>query len=178
MWIWKRNLFKSQNDCTNFFCLYIMYTNWWRTILIKDKLQVSSSPIYIMDTGDVYKWWRTILYVVLRSLLRCLLRMIHKNLGCFGISFVVGWGSLRQILAQFRTISIIMLCRQGGSKARWSFLHLIWFTCVLVIWQGRNYMVFNHKENLMPRLLDKFKYLSLWWLKHRIANVSLEFAGW
>jgi len=30
----------------------------------------------------------------------------------------------------------------------------------------------------MPQLLDKVKYLSLWWLKHKAANVSLEFAGW
>lgn len=39
-------------------------------------------------------------------------------------------------------------------------------------------MVFNHKEKSMPQLLDKVKYLSLWWLKHKAGNVSLEFDGW
>jgi len=30
----------------------------------------------------------------------------------------------------------------------------------------------------MPQLLNKVKYLSLWWLMHKTANVSLEFVGW
>lgn len=30
----------------------------------------------------------------------------------------------------------------------------------------------------MPQLLDKVKYLSLWWLKHKTLNVSVEFANW
>jgi len=27
-------------------------------------------------------------------------------------------------------------------------------------------------------LLDKVKYFSLWWQKHKATNVSLEFASW
>jgi hypothetical protein len=49
---------------------------------------------------------------------------------------------------------------------------------VWVISQEQNDRVFNRKEKSMHPLFDKVKYLSLWWLKHKAANVSLEFVGW
>jgi len=30
----------------------------------------------------------------------------------------------------------------------------------------------------MPHLLEKIKYLSMWWLKKNALNVSIELFGW
>jgi len=45
------------------------------------------------------------------------------------------------------------------SKVRRSFMHIIWFACVWVIWYERNDQIFNNKENSIIELLDKVKYM-------------------
>lgn len=56
-------------------------------------------------------------------------------------------------------------------------MHLIWFACVWVIWQDINDRIFNIKEKIMTQLLDKVKYMSLWWLKTKTANVYVGYYG-
>jgi len=37
----------------------------------------------------------------------------------------------------------------SGSKARRSFMHLIWFSCAWKIWKERNNMIFNNTNVLL-----------------------------
>jgi len=53
----------------------------------------------------------------------------------------------------------------GHTKARRSFLQLIWLLCVWLIWNERNNRLFNNFETPTVQLLEKAKYHSLWWLK-------------
>lgn len=62
-------------------------------------------------------------------------------LAIFGISSV----DPHSILDHFDLLYANMA---GGSKARRSFMDLIWFTCVWVIWQERNNKVFNFMEKI------------------------------
>ena len=104
---------------------------------------------------------------------------VHCSL--FGSLWYLFCGWLLFSLVDHRSISDHLnhyAILRGSSKARHSFLHLIWFTCVWVIWQEQNDKVLNYKENLMHQLLNQVKYLSLWWLKYKAANVYLELAGW
>jgi hypothetical protein len=53
----------------------------------------------------------------------------------------------------------------GYSKARRSFLQLIWLLCVWLVWKERNNRLFNDSDTSIDQLLEKAKYHSLWWLK-------------
>ena len=53
----------------------------------------------------------------------------------------------------------------GYTKARRSFLQLLWLLCVWLVWNERNSRLFNNTETSIDQLLDKAKYHSLWWLK-------------
>lgn len=58
----------------------------------------------------------------------------------------------------------------GSSKARRSFLQLLWLLCVWLIWRERNNRIFNNVETPIVQLLDKVKFHSLWWLKAKKKN--------
>jgi hypothetical protein len=53
----------------------------------------------------------------------------------------------------------------GLSKARRSFLQLLWLLCIWLVWNERNNRLFNNSEKSIEHLLDKVKFHSLWWLK-------------
>ena len=53
----------------------------------------------------------------------------------------------------------------GYTKARRSFLQLIWLLGVWLIWNERNNRFFNNIEIPILQLLDKVKFHSFWWLK-------------
>jgi len=53
----------------------------------------------------------------------------------------------------------------GVGKVKRSFLQLIWLLCTWVVWTERNNRLFNNVVTDLPMLLDKFKLLSLGWLK-------------
>jgi hypothetical protein len=57
----------------------------------------------------------------------------------------------------------------GVSKAKRSFLQLIWLLCTWVLWNERNNRLFNNVVTDVSRLLDKIKLLSLAWLKAKKA---------
>jgi len=61
----------------------------------------------------------------------------------------------------------------GPGKAKRSFMQLNWLMCTWVVWNERNNRLFNNVVTLVPRLLDKVKLLSLWWLKAK--NVMFVF---
>jgi len=61
----------------------------------------------------------------------------------------------------------------GGLRSRHSFFHLIWLSCVWVLWNERNDRVFGNKQSSLPHMLDKVKSYCLWWLK--VSNVVFSF---
>jgi len=62
----------------------------------------------------------------------------------------------------------------GHSKARQSFLQLIWLLCIWLVWNERNNRLYNNIEANIDRLEEKVKFHSLWWLK---ANKSTFIFG-
>ncbi|GAU27449.1 hypothetical protein TSUD_161350 [Trifolium subterraneum] len=80
-----------------------------------------------------------------------------------GISLVDST-SLREHFVQFIHLA-------GGSRARRSFLQLIWLACVWVVWTERNHRLFRGSVCSSHQLLDKIKLSSFRWLK--TTNVTL-----
>jgi len=62
----------------------------------------------------------------------------------------------------------------GHSKARRSFLQLLWLICVWLVWNERNNSLFNNIETPIDQLIEKVKYHYLWWLK---ANKTIFVHG-
>ena len=58
----------------------------------------------------------------------------------------------------------------GMSRKRRSFMQLLWFLGVWIVWNERNNKVFKNTKTTMIDLLEKVKYHSLWWLKAHNAN--------
>jgi hypothetical protein len=52
----------------------------------------------------------------------------------------------------------------GGSRARHSFLQLLWLFSIWVVWHERNSRIFKAKESTVFQMLEKVKVHSLWWL--------------
>jgi len=75
-------------------------------------------------------------------------------------------------------IEIAKIFSLGVSKARKSFLQLIWLLCAWVLWTERNNRVFNNTIIHIPKLLDKVKYLSLEWLKAKNATFMFGTDQW
>ncbi|GAU42955.1 hypothetical protein TSUD_142920 [Trifolium subterraneum] len=60
----------------------------------------------------------------------------------------------------------------GGSRARRSFLQLIWITCIWVVWTERNHILFRGLTSNSHQLLDKIKLSSFRWLKSTRVNLA------
>jgi len=58
----------------------------------------------------------------------------------------------------------------GHSKARQSFLQLIWLLCVWLVWNERNNRLYNNIQTTIEQLVEKVKFHSFWWLKANKAN--------
>ncbi|CAJ2638116.1 unnamed protein product [Trifolium pratense] len=65
---------------------------------------------------------------------------------------LVDFVSLRDHFIQFTSSA-------GGSRARRSFLQLIWLACVWVVWTERNHRLFRGSIDMPHVLLDKIKLL-------------------
>jgi len=66
----------------------------------------------------------------------------------------------------------------GGLNAWRSFLQLVWLLCVWIVWNKHNNRLFKNIENFIPKLLDKAKYYSFWWLKANKVNLVYGFQRW
>ncbi|XP_024626751.1 uncharacterized protein [Medicago truncatula] len=66
----------------------------------------------------------------------------------------------------------------GHSKARQSFLQLIWLLCVWVVWNERNNRLFNNIQTTVDNLADKVRFHSLWWLQANNANFMYGTQRW
>jgi len=66
----------------------------------------------------------------------------------------------------------------GYSKARRSFLQLLWLLCVWLVWNERNNKLFNNTETPIEQLLDKVKFHLLWWLKANKTTFVHGYQSW
>jgi hypothetical protein len=84
---------------------------------------------------------------------------------------VVEYISLRDHFVQF-TLSA------GGSRARRSFMQLIWLACAWVVWTERNHRLFCGSANTLHQLLDKIKLFSFGWLKATSVTLASNCHSW
>ncbi|CAJ2666781.1 unnamed protein product [Trifolium pratense] len=66
----------------------------------------------------------------------------------------------------------------GGSRARRSFLQLIWLAVVWVVWTERNHRLFGGSGKSVHHMLDKIKTFIFRWLKATSANLALNCYSW
>ncbi|GAU28865.1 hypothetical protein TSUD_293170 [Trifolium subterraneum] len=66
----------------------------------------------------------------------------------------------------------------GDSRARRSFMQLIWLACVWVMWHERNQRLFRGSSNSLSQMLDKIKLLTYRWLKATNSNLALNYHSW
>jgi len=66
----------------------------------------------------------------------------------------------------------------GFSKARCSFMRLIWFATSWVIWKERNARLFWTKENSYAQLLENIRLLSYSWHKTKYLTFHYKFHDW
>jgi len=62
----------------------------------------------------------------------------------------------------------------GYAKSRCSFMHLIWFATVWVIWKERNDRIFRGIQKSPIQLLENVKLISFWWLKAK--NIAFYYS--
>jgi len=90
----------------------------------------------------------------------------------------------RFIMATHQVLDWCVWCRPSQyhytchSKARQSFLRLIWLLCVWLLWNERNNRLFNNIETPILQLLDKVKFHSFWWLKANNATFVYGSQRW
>ncbi|AES65518.1 hypothetical protein MTR_2g040320 [Medicago truncatula] len=66
----------------------------------------------------------------------------------------------------------------GHTRARRSFLQLIWLLCVWMVWNERNNRLFNNTQTSIEGLSEKVKLHSLWWLKASKATFVYGSQRW
>jgi hypothetical protein len=66
----------------------------------------------------------------------------------------------------------------GGSRARHSFLQLLWLCSIWVVWHEHNNRIFKAKESTVLQMLEKVKVNSLWWMKTCNMNIDLNSHTW
>ncbi|GAU23552.1 hypothetical protein TSUD_40300 [Trifolium subterraneum] len=104
----------------------------------------------------------------------------HLFLSCstFG-SLVSSWIGSSMVTAQILPDHFIQFtCSAGGSRARRSFMQLIWLACVWVVWTERNHRLFRGSANSLLHTLDKTKTFSYRWLKANSSTLALNCHSW
>jgi hypothetical protein len=66
----------------------------------------------------------------------------------------------------------------GVSKARRSFLQLLWLLCIWLVWNERNNRLFKNIQTPIIALLEKVKHNSFWWLKANNASFVYGSQRW
>ncbi|XP_045810731.1 uncharacterized protein LOC123905140 [Trifolium pratense] len=66
----------------------------------------------------------------------------------------------------------------GGSRARRSFMQLVWLASVWVVWTERNHRLFTGSANSVHHMLDKIKTFSYRWLKATSSTLALNCHSW
>jgi hypothetical protein len=84
---------------------------------------------------------------------------------------VVKYTSLRDHFVKFTYLA-------GGSRARRSFLQLIWLVGVWVVWTERNHRLFRDPASTPTHMLDKIKLYSVRWLKATSVTLASNCHCW
>jgi hypothetical protein len=84
---------------------------------------------------------------------------------------MVAYTTLRDHFVQFSFLA-------GGSRARRSFLQLIWLACVWVVWTERNHRLFRGSASSPHQMLDKIKLFSFRWLKATNVTLASNYHSW
>ncbi|KAK2357689.1 hypothetical protein QL285_094937 [Trifolium repens] len=66
----------------------------------------------------------------------------------------------------------------GGSRARCSFLQLVWLCCISVIWHEQNNRVFKATGITIPQMFEKVKLYTLWWIKAKNVTLGINSHLW
>jgi hypothetical protein len=83
----------------------------------------------------------------------------------------VEYTSLRDHFVQFTFLA-------GASRARRSFLQLIWLACVWVVWTERNHRLLRGSASSPNQLLEKIKLFSFRWLKATNVTLVSNYHSW
>nr|ABD28363.1 hypothetical protein MtrDRAFT_AC148289g7v2 [Medicago truncatula] len=66
----------------------------------------------------------------------------------------------------------------GFAIFRCSFMHLLWFASIWVIWKEMNARIFRAKESTMHQLLENIKLISFSWFKANSISFYYKFYDW
>ena len=66
----------------------------------------------------------------------------------------------------------------GASKARRSFLQLLWLLSVWLVWNERNSRLFDNSHTPTVEFIEKVKFHSYWWLKANNATFVFGCQQW
>ncbi|GAU35513.1 hypothetical protein TSUD_155440 [Trifolium subterraneum] len=66
----------------------------------------------------------------------------------------------------------------GDTRARRSFMQLIWLACVWVVWTERNHRLFGGSAHTPLYMLDKIKTFSYRWLRAKSSTLALNCHSW
>ncbi|GAU21406.1 hypothetical protein TSUD_32360 [Trifolium subterraneum] len=107
----------------------------------------------------------------------------HLFLSCstFGSlwSLVSSWIGSSLVMAQTLSDHFVQFTiSAGGSRARRSFMQLIWLACVWVVWTERNHRLFRGSANSSLHMLDRIKTFSYRWLKATNNTLALNCHSW
>ncbi|CAJ2673056.1 unnamed protein product [Trifolium pratense] len=94
-------------------------------------------------------------------------------------SLVSSWIGSSSVTAQTLSEHFVQFTDSaGGSRARRSFMQLVWLVCVWVVWTERNHRLFTGSANSMHLMLDKIKIFSYRWLKATSSTLALNCHSW
>ncbi|GAU10634.1 hypothetical protein TSUD_421120, partial [Trifolium subterraneum] len=107
----------------------------------------------------------------------------HVFLSCstFGClwSLVRSWVGSASVTEQTLSDHFIQFTTSaGGTRARRSFMQLIWLACVWVVWTKRNHRLFRGSANSSLHMLDKIKTFSFRWLTAQSCTLALNYHSW
>ncbi|GAU35957.1 hypothetical protein TSUD_147420 [Trifolium subterraneum] len=107
----------------------------------------------------------------------------HSFLSCstFGSLWplVSSWAGSSLVTAQTLPDHFVQFTSSaGGSRARRSFMQLLWLVSVWVVWTERNHRLFRGSANSLSHMLDKMKTFSYRWLRVNNSTIALNFHSW
>ncbi|GAU44064.1 hypothetical protein TSUD_368760 [Trifolium subterraneum] len=89
------------------------------------------------------------------------------------------WVDSPMVIAQTLSDHFLQFTTSAGdTRARRSFMQLIWLACVWVVWTERNHRLFGGPAHSSSHMLDKIKTFSFRWLKAKSCTLALNCHSW
>ncbi|GAU39714.1 hypothetical protein TSUD_275090 [Trifolium subterraneum] len=94
-------------------------------------------------------------------------------------SLVSSWVGSAPVTAQTLSDHFVQFTSSaGGTRARRSFMQLIWLACMWVVWTERNHRLFRGSATSSLHMLDKIKTFSFRWLTAKSCTFALNYHSW